>query len=126
MVGAGVVFAAGVGLGQALDDNAPDGGTQTLAADARPTPARAGRPDHRHGHDLRSMTGERSTEARSERTGRERDGAAMSGEEPSASWRRAAAESDWRTAGEHRRYRRRDLDCLELDGTADRADERAG
>jgi hypothetical protein len=33
-----VLFAAGVGLGQALDDNASDGGTQTLLRTLHPLP----------------------------------------------------------------------------------------
>jgi len=38
VVGAGVVFAAGVGLGQALDDNAQGGDTLTLVRTLEPLP----------------------------------------------------------------------------------------
>jgi hypothetical protein len=37
-VAAVLLFAAGVGLGQALDDNAQDGGTQTLLRTLHPLP----------------------------------------------------------------------------------------
>jgi hypothetical protein len=37
-VAAVLLFAAGVGLGQALDDNASDGGTQTLLRTLQPLP----------------------------------------------------------------------------------------
>ena len=37
-VGAAAIFAAGVGLGQALDDNPEDGGTQTLLRTLDPLP----------------------------------------------------------------------------------------
>ena len=36
-VGAAVIFAAGVGLGEALDEN-PEGGTQTLVQTLNPLP----------------------------------------------------------------------------------------
>ncbi len=37
-VAAALIFAAGVGLGQALDDNAESGGTQTLLRTLDPLP----------------------------------------------------------------------------------------
>jgi hypothetical protein len=37
-IGAAVIFAAGVGLGQALDDNAEGGATQTLVRTLNPVP----------------------------------------------------------------------------------------
>ena len=54
-IAAAALFAAGVGLGQALDDNEQGGGTETHRAHARPASACTRRQDDDHRDDDRAV-----------------------------------------------------------------------